>query len=104
MRLLDVKDLVWVLSVIVKSPRTFVLSSIYHAAAAGLSLDQARAQMGMWAMLAAPLIMSADLRTIRPEFRQILVNRNLIKINQVKSTGAVWGHKLYQISSTLRDN
>ena len=77
-------------SVIVKSSRTFVLSSLYHAAAAGLSLDQARAQMGMWAMLAAPLIMSADLRTIRPEFRQILINRNLIKINQVKSTGAVW--------------
>merc|ERR1712142_246872 len=48
----------------------------------GLSLDQARAQMGMWCMLAAPLIMSADLRTIRPEFKEILLNRNLIKLNQ----------------------
>ena len=31
----------------------------------GLSLDQSWAQMGMWSMLASPLIMSADLRTIR---------------------------------------
>ncbi len=48
----------------------------------GLSLDQARAQMGMWCMLAAPLIMSADLRTIRPEFKEILLNREAIKIDQ----------------------
>merc|ERR1711970_921367 len=48
----------------------------------GLSLDQSLAQMGMWAMFAAPLIMSVDLRTIRPEFRDILLNRNLIKIDQ----------------------
>ena len=41
--------------------------------------------MGMWAMFAAPLIMSADLRTIRPEFREILLNRNIIKLNQVKT-------------------
>ena len=48
----------------------------------GLSLDQARAQMGMWAMFAAPLIMSVDLRTIRPEFSDILLNREVIKIDQ----------------------
>lgn len=48
----------------------------------GLSLDQARAQMAMWCMLAAPLIMSADLRSIRPEFREILLNREAIKIDQ----------------------
>ena len=45
---------------------------------------QARAQMGMWSMLASPLIMSADLRTIRPEFKEILLNKNLIKLNQVE--------------------
>ena len=48
----------------------------------GLSLDQSRAQMAMWCMFAAPLIMSADLRSIRPEFKEILQNRNLIKIDQ----------------------
>ena len=49
----------------------------------GLSLDQSMAQMGMWCMLSSPLIMSADLRTIRPELKEILLNRNLIKLNQV---------------------
>jgi hypothetical protein len=48
----------------------------------GLSLDQAKAQMAMWCMLAAPLIMSADLRAIRPEFKEILLNREAIKIDQ----------------------
>ena len=40
--------------------------------------------MGMWCMLASPLMMSADLRTIRPEFKEILLNKNLIKLNQVE--------------------
>ena len=31
--------------------------------------------------------MSADLRTIRPEFKEILLNRNLIKLNQVRGEG-----------------
>jgi len=48
----------------------------------GLSLDQSKAQMGMWCMLAAPLIMSADLRVIRPEFRDIMLNTELIKLDQ----------------------
>merc|ERR1711936_1059471 len=48
----------------------------------GLSLDQSKAQMAMWCMFAAPLIMSADLRSIRPEFQEIVLNRNLIKIDQ----------------------
>ena len=40
--------------------------------------------MGIWCMLASPLMMSADLRTIRPEFKEILLNKNLIKLNQDK--------------------
>ncbi|KAM7291069.1 alpha-N-acetylgalactosaminidase [Ixodes scapularis] len=48
----------------------------------GLSLDQSRAQMALWAILAAPLFMSADLRTIRPEHKDILTNRLVIAINQ----------------------
>jgi len=48
----------------------------------GLSLDQSKAQMGMWCMFASPLIMSADLRSIRPEFKEIMLNRNVIKLNQ----------------------
>ena len=49
-----------------------------------LSIDQAQTQMALWAVLASPLIMSNDLRTIRPEFQAILQNRNVIDINQDK--------------------
>ena len=48
----------------------------------GLSYDQARTQMALWSIMAAPLIMSNDLRTIKQEFKDILLNRAVIKINQ----------------------
>ena len=48
----------------------------------GLSYYQQKAQFGMWAMLASPLFMSVDLRTITPEAKAILLNRNVIAINQ----------------------
>ena len=48
----------------------------------GLSHDQERVQMAVWAILAAPLLMSNDLRNIRKESRNLLLNRNLIAINQ----------------------
>lgn len=38
--------------------------------------------MALWAVLASPLLMSVDLRTIRPEFKEILINRDVIQINQ----------------------
>ncbi|XP_060524179.1 alpha-N-acetylgalactosaminidase-like [Cylas formicarius] len=48
----------------------------------GLSYEQSKAQMAIWAILAAPLIMSVDLRTIEPKFREILLNKDIIGINQ----------------------
>ena len=48
----------------------------------GLSYYQQKAQFGMWAMLASPLFMSVDLRTITPEAKAILLNKNVIAINQ----------------------
>ncbi|XP_076468475.1 alpha-galactosidase A-like [Babylonia areolata] len=48
----------------------------------GLSRYQQKAQFGMWAMLASPLFMSVDLRTITPEAKAILLNRHVIAINQ----------------------
>jgi len=48
----------------------------------GLSIDQAKVQMAIWSVLAAPLIMSNDLRTIRPEFLEILANPMAIRVNQ----------------------
>ncbi len=47
-----------------------------------LSLDEERAQMSVYAMAAAPLIIAADLRTIRPESLAILMQREVIGINQ----------------------
>ncbi|XP_071004533.1 alpha-N-acetylgalactosaminidase-like [Oncorhynchus clarkii lewisi] len=48
----------------------------------GLSVDQSRAQMALWAIMVAPLIMSNNLRTLSSEARAILQNRAAIAINQ----------------------
>ena len=48
----------------------------------GLSYDQSKTQMAIWSILAAPLIMSVDLRNMRPEFKYILQNRRVIAVNQ----------------------
>ncbi|XP_072524835.1 alpha-N-acetylgalactosaminidase-like [Salminus brasiliensis] len=48
----------------------------------GLSLEQSQAQMALWAIMAAPLIMSNDLRTLTSEARIILQNKAVIAINQ----------------------
>lgn len=41
----------------------------------GLTIEQSKVQMALWAILAAPLLMSTDLDQIRPEFKSILLNR-----------------------------
>jgi alpha-N-acetylgalactosaminidase len=38
--------------------------------------------MAIWSIMAAPLILSVDLRTISDWAREIILNRNLISINQ----------------------
>ncbi|CAH2306927.1 alpha-N-acetylgalactosaminidase-like isoform X1 [Pelobates cultripes] len=48
----------------------------------GLSYEQSKAQLAIWAIMAAPLIMSNDLRTISEEAKDLLQNRLLIYINQ----------------------
>ncbi|XP_048243984.1 alpha-N-acetylgalactosaminidase-like [Haliotis rufescens] len=48
----------------------------------GLSDVQERVQMALWAMLPAPLIMSNDLRSIRNQSKQLLLNPRVIAINQ----------------------
>uniref|UniRef100_A0A1A8J3P2 Alpha-galactosidase n=2 Tax=Nothobranchius kuhntae TaxID=321403 RepID=A0A1A8J3P2_NOTKU len=48
----------------------------------GLSKDQSRTQMALWAIMAAPLFMSTDLRVISGEARSILQNKMIIGINQ----------------------
>nr|CDJ87533.1 AGAP009621-PA [Haemonchus contortus] len=48
----------------------------------GLTVDQAKVQMSVWAIWSAPLIMSNDLRNIDPKFKEILLNRDVIAIDQ----------------------
>lgn len=47
-----------------------------------LSDGEERSQFGMWAMFAAPLFMSVDLRNIKPSSRNLLLNKRVIAINQ----------------------
>ncbi|XP_067832921.1 alpha-galactosidase A [Heptranchias perlo] len=48
----------------------------------GLSRDQQITQMALWAIMAAPLLMSNDLRRIDPDSKTLLQNRYIIAINQ----------------------
>ncbi|XP_070843167.1 alpha-N-acetylgalactosaminidase-like [Chaetodon trifascialis] len=48
----------------------------------GLNMDQSRTQMALWAIMAAPLYMSNDLRSISSGARSILQNKMAISINQ----------------------
>uniref|UniRef100_A0A158R5H7 Alpha-galactosidase n=1 Tax=Syphacia muris TaxID=451379 RepID=A0A158R5H7_9BILA len=47
-----------------------------------LTVDQAKAQMTIWSVWSAPLLMSNDLRLIAPVFRRILQNRRVIAVDQ----------------------
>ncbi|XP_017484205.1 PREDICTED: alpha-N-acetylgalactosaminidase-like [Rhagoletis zephyria] len=48
----------------------------------GLSYEQSKSQMAFWCLWSAPLLMSNDLRDIKPEFKAILQNKHLIAVNQ----------------------
>jgi Alpha galactosidase A/Alpha galactosidase A C-terminal beta sandwich domain len=48
----------------------------------GLSYDQSKVQFVVWTQLAAPLLISTDLKAIDPEIKAILLNRDIIAINQ----------------------
>ncbi|KAL2077500.1 hypothetical protein ACEWY4_027004 [Coilia grayii] len=48
----------------------------------GLSHDQQQSQMALWAIMAAPLLMSNDLRDICPKSKALLQNRRIIAISQ----------------------
>src|SRR5207248_2415308 len=48
----------------------------------GLTDTEARAHFSMWCILAAPLIAGNDIRSMTPESRAILTNKDLIAIDQ----------------------
>jgi len=47
-----------------------------------LSTDQCKCQMSIWSIMAAPLIMSNDLRTVTSAYKAILQNREVIAVDQ----------------------
>ncbi|XP_039295186.1 alpha-N-acetylgalactosaminidase [Nilaparvata lugens] len=60
----------------------------------GLSYEQSKVQMAMWAILAAPLLMSVDLRSIRPEYKAILQNKKIIAVDQ--DPLGIQGRRIYK--------
>lgn len=60
-----------------------------------LSFEQSKAQMALWAILAAPLFMSNKLSTVQPEFKKILQNTEVIQINQDKL--GIQGKRIYKV-------
>ena len=54
--------------------------------------------MAMWAIFAAPLLMSVDLRTIRPEYKAILQNRKIIEVDQ--DPLGIQGRRIYKVRSS----
>jgi len=47
-----------------------------------LTFDEAKSQFAVWAIVAAPLLMSNDLRNISQEMTSILLNTEVIAVNQ----------------------
>ena len=66
----------------------------------GLSVDQQKVQMAMFAMLASPLLMSSDLRSIPAESKAILLNKGIIAINQ--DPLGVQAKRIIQVRNILR--
>jgi alpha-N-acetylgalactosaminidase len=67
-----------------------------------LSIDQAKVQMSVWSIWSAPLIMSNDLRTIMPEYRDILLNKKVIAIDQ--DPLGMFGKVVYKVSVEIDQN
>lgn len=63
----------------------------------GLSAEQSRTQMALWAIMAAPLYMSNDLRSISAEARSILQNKVAIGINQ--DPLGIQGRRIVKVTS-----
>lgn len=62
-------------------------------------MDQSKLQMAMWAILAAPLFMSNDLRNIRPEHKEILQNTRIIAVDQ--DPLGIQGRIVYNVRSSF---
>jgi alpha-galactosidase len=61
----------------------------------GLSTEEARAHFSLWCVLAAPLICGCDVRAVKPEIAEILLNREVIAVDQdpLGVEGTLFGKK-----------
>jgi alpha-galactosidase len=48
----------------------------------GLSIEENRAHFSLWCILAAPLMLGNDIRSLSPEVHKILTNREVIAVDQ----------------------
>jgi len=48
----------------------------------GLTVEESRAHFSLWAILSAPLITTHDPRSVTPEIRDIILNREVIAVDQ----------------------
>jgi hypothetical protein len=55
--------------------------------------------MAIWAVLAAPLLMSNKLSAVRPEFKEILQNAEVIKVNQ--DALGIQGTRVFKVSNFI---
>jgi alpha-galactosidase len=63
----------------------------------GMSEDEYRTHMSLWALLAAPLIAGNDLRNMTSETRQLLTNPEVIAVDQ--DANGIQGHRVWQEGS-----
>lgn len=47
-----------------------------------MTVDECKTQMSIWSIVAAPLIMSNDLRVVTKEYRELLQNKEVIAVDQ----------------------
>jgi len=59
----------------------------------GMKPDEYRVHMGLWALLAAPLLAGNDLRSMSPETREMLTNGEIIAVDQ--DVKGIQGHRLW---------
>lgn len=61
----------------------------------GLSYEEQRSQMTMWSIMAAPIMISSDVRNMSNETKELYLNKDMIAINQ-DSLG-VQGHRISDV-------
>jgi hypothetical protein len=61
---------------------TFTMNGGKKVPVTSFTLDQAYSSLAMWAMLASPLMIGADVREMSEEFKAVWLNEELIRVSQ----------------------